>query len=167
MRNERETFTASDLVRLTGAKPRTIQFAADNGVFEPLAGTDRKGTGTHRQFSRDEAIVACVAIAFAARKLSIGEVINVATAVRKQLKRPTVRAIVEDVIAGKTEAFIVIATAAPGEWGCTIFETASKKFEENMASMGVAIWNLLTMKKQPGVIATTLWLNACLAKFSE
>jgi len=53
-------------------------------VADPL--TDRAGTGTHRQFSREEAIVACLVHGFALHQIAIGELMDISRAIRKSAK---------------------------------------------------------------------------------
>src|SRR5690349_8857885 len=84
----RTQFTLSDLARITGAKPRSIQLWADAGVIRPAKSTQRAGSGTHRVFDRTEAMVACVIAFFAGRKVSIGGLVQVASQVRALAKLP-------------------------------------------------------------------------------
>jgi len=44
----------ADVVKLTGAKPRSVQLWADAGIVRAVEGTDRAGTGVHRRFDSDE-----------------------------------------------------------------------------------------------------------------
>jgi hypothetical protein len=75
-------YTLADLVRVTGAKRRSLQLWADAGVIRAKKGTNRAGTGTHRLFSRDEAILACIIHAFALHQMAIGELLLVASVAR-------------------------------------------------------------------------------------
>ena len=75
-------YTLADLARVTGAKRRSLQLWADAGVIKAKKGTNRAGTGTHRLFSRDEAIVACITHAFALHQMSIGELLTISHAFR-------------------------------------------------------------------------------------
>jgi hypothetical protein len=79
------TFTLRDLTAATGAKPRSLQLWADAGVIRPQRGTNHAGTGTHRLFSRSEAIIACVVNAFAQHQIAIGELLNISKRVRAAL----------------------------------------------------------------------------------
>jgi DNA-binding transcriptional MerR regulator len=79
------TFTLRDLTGATGAKPRSLQLWADAGVIRPKRGTNHAGTGTHRLFSRSEAIIACVISAFAQHQIAIGELLNISKRVRAAL----------------------------------------------------------------------------------
>jgi hypothetical protein len=75
-------YTLSDLARATGAKPRSIQLWADAGVIKADASTERSGSGTHRRFGRQEAIVACIVAPFAEQKVAIGGLIQIAQGIR-------------------------------------------------------------------------------------
>jgi hypothetical protein len=75
-------YTLADLARVTGAKRRSLQLWADSKIIIAHGGTDRAGTGTHRRFSRGEAIVACVIHAFALHQIAIGELFRIALVVR-------------------------------------------------------------------------------------
>jgi len=79
------TFTLRDLTTATGAKPRSLQLWADAGVIRPKRGTNHAGTGTHRVFSRSEAIIGCIVNAFAQHQIAIGELLNISGRVRAAL----------------------------------------------------------------------------------
>ena len=96
-----DVYSLSDLVEVTGAKRRSVQLWAERGVIRALKSTESVGTGVHRQFSRDEAIIACIVHPFALRQISIGELVNVAAAVRTCLIAS--RAIIEAAIRGGSE----------------------------------------------------------------
>jgi hypothetical protein len=85
----KETYALRDLVDITGAGRRTIQFWADHGVLWADKGTDHAGTGTHRRFSRDEAIIACIVQAFALRSIGIGELIQISHFLRSLMLDPS------------------------------------------------------------------------------
>lgn len=77
-----DSYTLADLARVTGAKRRSLQLWADAGAIMADQSTDRAGTGTHRRFPRDEAIIACVVHAFALHQIAIGELLRIAAMVR-------------------------------------------------------------------------------------
>jgi hypothetical protein len=80
-------YSLKDLVEITGAKRRSIQLWADAGIIRALPSTERAGTGVHRLFTREEAIVACVIHAFALRQISIGELQFIAGSIRIDIRR--------------------------------------------------------------------------------
>jgi hypothetical protein len=59
------TVTLSELARLTGAKPRTLQLWADQHIIVPVAATDDAGTGVHRQFDEIESQIAALLVPIA------------------------------------------------------------------------------------------------------
>ena len=75
-------YTLADLTRLTGAKRRSVQLWAEAGVLTAEADSDRAGTGTHRRFSRNEAVIAIITTALAQLHLPIGDLLKVSGAVR-------------------------------------------------------------------------------------
>src|SRR5262249_40222909 len=81
-----DSYSLSDLARVSGAKKRSLQLWADSKVIIAHGGTDRAGTGTHRQFSRGEAIVACIVQAFAQHQIAIGELLRIAAVVRSAIQ---------------------------------------------------------------------------------
>lgn len=80
-----DSYSLGDLVDVTGAKRRSLQLWADAGVIQPERGTKGAGTGTHRQFSRGEAIIACVIRPFAERQIAIGELGKISAALRRMM----------------------------------------------------------------------------------
>jgi hypothetical protein len=83
---EQVVATLADITRATGAKPRTVQLWADANVIVPEVGTVREGPGRHREFSRQEVIVACVIAPFAADKMAIGGLLKLSEVVRNLMK---------------------------------------------------------------------------------
>src|SRR5215208_916304 len=77
-----DSYTLADLERVTSAKRRSLQLWADAKVIMADRSTDRAGTGTHRRFSRKEAIVACIVHAFALHQVAIGELLYISLLVR-------------------------------------------------------------------------------------
>jgi hypothetical protein len=74
--------TLSEISKATAAKPRTVQLWADAGVIVAEPGTDREGSGKHREFSKGEAVIACIVAPFAADKMAIGGLRDIARVVR-------------------------------------------------------------------------------------
>jgi len=59
------TYTVADLIRATGAKPRTIKFWVDQGLIRATKASQSGGHGVHRQFTRNELILACLLLPLA------------------------------------------------------------------------------------------------------
>jgi hypothetical protein len=93
-------YSLADLEKATGAKRRSIQLWADAGVIRAYPRTDRRGTGTHRRFSRDEAIMACIIKGLADRQRPIGELLRLSTSIRAFLNSGADRKLLEAAIGG-------------------------------------------------------------------
>jgi hypothetical protein len=104
----KETYVLRDLVEITGAGRRTVQFWADHGVLVADKDTDHAGTGTHRRFSRDEAIIACIVQAFALRTIGIGELIGLAEAIRHSLTNSGIRKTINQAISDENSTAALV-----------------------------------------------------------
>ena len=62
-------FFNSDVARLSGAPMHTIRYWAQTHVLEAVR--DQTGTGHHRQFSREEVVIASVVQYFSSRGLQV------------------------------------------------------------------------------------------------
>jgi hypothetical protein len=108
-----DLYTLADLARATGAKRRSLQLWADAGAIMADQSTDRAGTGTHRRFPRDEAIIACVVHAFALHQIAIGELLRISMMVRFWIQNNAdfgedkPRDILETAIKGEGNALLV------------------------------------------------------------
>jgi MerR HTH family regulatory protein len=103
-------YSLADLARLTGAKRRTIQFWAEAGALEAASETERKGAGVHREFSKDELLIACVLNRlFRFNASSIGTLIEVASMVRASLIPKYFREIIYDAVYSNVKAFFIIS----------------------------------------------------------
>jgi hypothetical protein len=83
-----EEFTLSTLAEITRMPKRSLQLWADAGVIKANPSTMREGSGVHRKFKREEAIVACIVAPFAKQKMAIGALEQVGDAVRRYLRLP-------------------------------------------------------------------------------
>jgi hypothetical protein len=91
-------YTLADVVRMSRAKRRSVQLWADAGIIRAYGITERKGTGTHRQFARDEIIIASIINVFSQRQVAIGELQRLGTAIRQFLNSGTSRSLLEDAV---------------------------------------------------------------------
>jgi hypothetical protein len=107
-----DTYSLADLVEATGAKRRSIQLWADRRVINAVPATADAGTGVHRQFSRSEAIIACIIQAFALRQISIGELKDIAAVIRHEIRlgseRPALprAGLIEAAVGGRGDTFL-------------------------------------------------------------
>jgi len=145
-----DTYSLADLTRITGAKRRSVQLWAEAGVIKADPFTERAGTGTHRRFSRDEAVIACLVHPWAMRQIAIGELLNVSAAIRRHLQEsPVSREIVEDAIAGKEDGFLVMTTTTVGEWGATFWspDETIKDMKDTFCELGMLAVEVLLNDK--------------------
>ena len=103
-------YTVADIIKATGAKRRTVQFWADKGIIRPTRATQEGGHGVHRSFTRDELIIAClihpVSLGWRGDQTrSLGEMKELATALRHLLKQSVTRDDFDDATAGKGQFY--------------------------------------------------------------
>ena len=122
-----EAYTLADLVKFTGAKRRTVQLWAEAGAIRADRETERAGTGTHRRFSRTEAIIACILHGFALKKLSIGMLINIGAALRDQLGTDENLEAVERVMLNDNPMYLIFTYIDPNKSLSTFLEPATSK----------------------------------------
>lgn len=103
-------YSLSDLTKITGAKRRSVQFWAECGAILANKETERAGTGTHRRFSRDEAIIACVIAYFAQMHLELPQLTDLAAKFRSML--PGIKDAVDMAISDEMIVFLVVQDRA-------------------------------------------------------
>ncbi|MER9726908.1 MULTISPECIES: hypothetical protein [unclassified Mesorhizobium] len=78
-------FSLADLTDMTHSKRRSVQLWAEAGVILADESTERAGTGTHRRFSRDEAIIACLVAGLTRHfHMPIGVLLQVSDGIRRE-----------------------------------------------------------------------------------
>lgn len=102
----------SDIARVTGAKPRSVQLWAEAGIVVPLPGTHREGPGAHRKYSLEEAAIACCIWPFAVEKVAIGGLKALSLATRAELRTPLCQHRLYRAIQGDGENFLKVITHA-------------------------------------------------------
>lgn len=102
-------YSVTDLARIAGANPRSVQHWAASRILLAKPQTDRAGTGTRRLFSADEAIIACVMQALLERQTPVGEMLRVGFVIRDELltKGFVRRGLAGKMIRGETQAWLV------------------------------------------------------------
>jgi len=133
-----ETYTLADLATFTGAGRRTVQLWAEAGAIRADQETERAGTGTHRRFSRTEAIIACILYAFASKKISIGVLIDIGKALRDILKEKDSRTVIEYAMRTGKPAYLIFAHVAQGNWAGSLFHPWLQKGENPDVADGMA-----------------------------
>ena len=106
-------YSLSDIVSLSNARPRSVQLWADAAAILANPATEKRGTGTHRRFGRDEAIIACCLTGFARRQVGIGELKRIGRAIRRRLKEPTARRLLKEVIETEHSWDLYLAVSWP------------------------------------------------------
>jgi DNA-binding transcriptional MerR regulator len=76
-------FFNSDVARLSGAPMHTIRYWAQTRVLEAVR--DQTGTGHHRQFSREEVVIASVVQYFSSRGLQVEHLADISKTLRAAL----------------------------------------------------------------------------------
>jgi hypothetical protein len=110
-------FSLAQLVKVTGGKRRSVQLWAEAAAILAYPTTEKRGTGTHRKFSRDEAIIACVLNALAKRQVGIGELVRIGRGIRAFLNSGKSRVELEEILNRKAEwnFFLVIIWKHEGD----------------------------------------------------
>jgi hypothetical protein len=157
-----DSYTLADLVRVTGAKRRSLQLWADAGVIRAKKGTNRAGTGTHRLFSRDEAIVACIVHAFAQLQMSIGQLLNVASVCRTSEDSGSIRKnFINPAISGERDSVMIFHSWR--ERGGTLFGVTYT--QDDQMALSRAIGEIITSK--PDSLFVLIKLRDILSKIDS
>jgi hypothetical protein len=139
-----DSYTVTDLARIARANARSVQHWAASGILKPERETNRRGTGTPRLFSADEAIIACIMQVLLQRQTPIGEMLRIATVIRGEVlvgigQR---RALLGRIIRGHVRAWFVDFPEQANPASMLVPEGASDTFVEvfrNMNGGAVAI----------------------------
>ena len=146
-----QEYTLAELTRITGAKRRSVQLWAEAGVIRAKRETERRGTGTHRKFSRDEAVIACIIHAFAKQQMAIGTLLTISKVVRHWLGNA--RGQVESAIGDRKNWFMVYQRSDAGP-SIIIMDQQTNDRSVSFRAEGI-------LKK--GGFAAVILLNDCLA----
>lgn len=142
-------YSLADVVQITGGKRRSVQLWAEAGAIVAYPKTDKRGTGTHRRFSRDEVIIACCLNGLARRQVGIGELIRIGKGLRAFLNRGTDRIAFEEAISpkGNWDSFLAVIWPEEGNPQVLLLqeEELSGVLGEGVKGRGLAI--LLPLKK--------------------
>jgi hypothetical protein len=156
-------YTLSEVVKLTGARRRSVQLWAEAGVIKADGPTERAGSGTHRRFSRDEAVIACIVHAFV--PYPIGELLDVAAAIRRLFSHQPRknRSMIESAVTGSNQVFLVMSWVGEGAgtWGATLKEFAGHP-QRDQAELAAFAWMTIQFLTQRSAKTTTVRLNTYL-----
>lgn len=109
MLDRRKEYTVTDLARIAGANPRSVQHWAASRILLAKPQTDRAGTGTARLFGADEAVIACLMQALLERQTPVGEMLRVGFVIRDELltRGPMRRGLLGRIARGEVQAWLV------------------------------------------------------------
>lgn len=162
-----DAYFLADLMRLTGAKRRTIQYWADHGVIKAEKGTEGAGTGTSRRFSRNEAFIACLVAVFAEKHMAVDVLVDVAAAVRKRIEGEDLDSFFKQI--SQSITYMILTSRLPGVWKADFFSIGSPEFappfKEFMGMLGPHLGALHTNRAK--AITFIVSVSACLFDFFE
>jgi hypothetical protein len=118
-------FTLAEVVKRTGAKRRSVQLWADAGVILGAPGTDREGTGTHREFDLAGLRIAALVVPLANMGVPIGMLRRFSAEIRSAL-------LVAGVARLNVGAALFIEEWSPGSQATgKILDRAAKRIGQN------------------------------------
>jgi hypothetical protein len=105
------TYTVADLIKATDAKPRTIKFWVDRGLIRATKASEGGGHGVHRQFTRNELILACLLYPLAMgwrgdQTRTISELVELAKSIRVAIHAE--RDVFERAVSGREHFYLVL-----------------------------------------------------------
>jgi hypothetical protein len=103
--------TLADLMQVTDATRRKIQFWVEAGAIVPEPGTDRGGKGVHREFSTEELVIACVLKAIEGdHVVPIGRLLAISRNLRSELMLSKhIRNEFNEAMAGRLDLFMILS----------------------------------------------------------
>jgi hypothetical protein len=146
-------YTLADITKMTGAKRRSVQLWAEAGAIVAARATERQGSGVHREFDMDEAIVACVVAEIARFGVPIGKLVDVGDAIRRYLDPKKGRRTIEAAFNNSRPVYLSVHPAKPPVY------TGSFDLLDNPTPEHCKEW-FDTMDPA----AVIVFLNACLTK---
>ena len=141
---------------MTGAKRRTVQLWAEAGVIVAARATERQGSGVHREFSMDEAMVACVVAEIARFGVPIGKLISVGFAIRRFLDPSTKTRLTIDAAFNNSRPVYMCLRIHRENGG-----VSGNFLDDPPAETCKEVFNNMSLNNPAAVI---VFLNACLAK---
>jgi hypothetical protein len=157
-------YTLADVTRMVGAKRRSVQFWAESGALLAMAGTEREGSGIHRVFDRDEALVACIFNGLSIFGLPVGKLITIAQGLRGSLKHPGKRQIWEDALDDRRRGLIVIHGRESSDDGVSFSGSMLSSIRYADDPFDEVLEKMASSSVQSTIVIN---LNACLARARE
>ena len=110
-------YSASDVARLSGAPLRTVRYWALTRVLEAAPESDRAGTGKHRQFSKQEVLIACIVQYFAVKGLQVGHLTKISKTFRESILTDAVAvSCLDGAISNAFKVFMIVPDWHRGGW---------------------------------------------------
>ncbi len=119
------------------------------------------GSGTHRRFSHDEAIIACAVHAFARQHMAIGELKEIAAAIRRAMANPKYRGALDNAISGDGQCYLVSERWGDQSWEVSIIggPHSPTKDKQTAQSFVRALEASASHIQEPNGFATIILLN--------
>jgi hypothetical protein len=104
-------YTVADLIKATDARPRTIKFWVDRGLIRATKASEGGGHGVHRQFTRNELILACLLLPLAMGRRgdqtrTISELEELAKSIRVAIHAE--QDVLEEAVAGREHHYLIL-----------------------------------------------------------
>lgn len=147
---EETLVTLTQLAKMVAAKPRALQLWTDGGALKPLEGTDRKGSGAWRLYSRDECeLAAILTLAHESFSLPVGVLAQLAGALRSLEGVPARDEAFERARRG-THAVWLVATKNGGDAYAASFTTGA------VLSLGAATPGAASLRDKGAILIVNL-----------
>jgi hypothetical protein len=137
MFDRRAEYSVTDIARIAGANPRSVQHWAVSGILMPKPETNRAGTGNRRVFAADEAIVACIMQPLVERQTPVGEMQRIAVLIRNEFLSRGVarRGLLNTILAGTKQAWFVCFPEQDDPAAMIVPEGGGESFEAVFGQM--------------------------------
>jgi hypothetical protein len=104
-----QDYSLADIVEVIGAPRRSVQHWVTNGVIRSIPTTEKRGTGTHRRFSRDEMIIGCLIYAFARQmQAPVGVLLRIAALLRDGFNHDRFKSAIQRAIRNEDVVYITM-----------------------------------------------------------
>jgi DNA-binding transcriptional MerR regulator len=156
------SYSVSDIAKATGLKTRTIQFWADKGVMRASSVTTDAGKGTHRSFSADELIIACLVHPLSLghkgnQVRSIGELKEISKNLRSLVKGQATKDYFQRAIDGKDKCFLTLIWFFGKEM--IRIETHIQSEREGQTSISALLHDLANAPGRAETICINPWIE--------
>jgi hypothetical protein len=144
-----DMYTLAEVTRMCGAKRRSVQLWAEAGALVAMPGTSREGSGVHRVFDRNEALIACILHGLSVQGVTIGKLVTLAGLLRSARHDQFWSETLEDALANRESNFLIY----DGNLGMLFWSTKSPTTLEHV---------LMKMMRSTTLSTICVNLNICL-----